>query len=176
MDTVLKEIDGVKFHIVQFPGRKVIRLEKRTIELILPILGKIAPGGDKEEDSDKNKKKGFLDLDISGAVLAFQDTLSSLSDQEFEDYIFSMIDYTKAELKIGNSVTMVELRDKEKFDMVFCGISTLTIYKLLFEIMKVNRFAFFELVGGMGIDLMSFFNVLKKKKTELSQESEKLEN
>lgn len=170
MDTITKEIDGVVFYISQSPGRKVLFIEKQTVDLILPIIGKVIPSGDEKDES-----KSFMDIDLSGAIYAFKDVLSGLSNKEFEEYIFSMLEYTKAEVVNVKGKTIVELKDRSMFDIVFTGVSTLTLYKLLFEVMKVNRFAFFELVGGLGMDLTDFFAVLKKKTKKFLSDSENSE-
>jgi len=164
LKTEIKEIDGVKFLITQSPGRAVIRLDKKTTQLLLPAAKSIM--------SEFKKVNSYLDLDLSSMIGSLEEVLSSMTEDEYEEYVFQMVNDTRAQFTSEKKLKVVELRNVESFDEVFTGRSPLTVYKLLFEIMKVNRFAFFELVGGSGISLTGIFQNLKKKTGKQPDESE----
>lgn len=141
-DGMTKEIDNIKFKIIKFPARYTIKLEKRTLKYLLPILDLIP----------KDKEATIENLQSDKFINSVRETLNNLGDDEFEDYIFKMIESTYVELNSDSKMIETRLAVKETFDIVFSG-KTVILYKLLFEIMKVNSFAFFELVGGSGLKI-----------------------
>ena len=151
LKTITKTIDDLKFYINQFPARKSIRLEKKTITFISPMLGML--------DDFKSLDK---EVDLSKIANSIQKTLSEIDDTEFENYLTEMVEYTSVELKNENdkSVVTLPLSDMKNFDAAFIG-RNLTVYKLLVEIMKENKFGFFELVGGKGLNLTGLFKATK---------------
>lgn len=153
--TITREIDGLKFYINQFPARKCIKLEKRTITYLAPMLNML--DGIKDLESD---------IDFSKIVKAVQEVLLNLDENTFENFIHDMVEYTTVEMKNedGKSVRAVSLHDDTIFDVVFVGQNK-TVFLLLLEIMKVNKFAFFELMGGGGTITGIFGKLMPEIKT-----------
>ena len=173
METITKEIDGIEFYITQTPGLKVQRIERKTNILLLPIISNLIPKDIKDSKNKKSIMDMLLDIDLSGAILSLKDALSGMDDKEYESYVFSMVEYTKAKKEKEQPV---ELKNPDNYDKLFTGVSPLTLYKLLFEIMRFNRFSFFELVGGLGMDLTNISTLFKKKMNELNENLEKSES
>jgi hypothetical protein len=153
LKTEKREIDGLTFHINQFPARKCIKLEKRTITYLAPMLNMLEgiTGLDDE-------------IDFSKIVTGIQDVLLNLNEDTLEQFISDMIASTSVGIKDANGKEKVLLLNSEDgliFDTVFIG-KNITVYKLLLEIMKVNKFAFFELMGGGG-DLTGIFTKMMPK-------------
>jgi len=130
-------IDGMSFTIQQFPARTCLKLEKRTIAILAPILNML-------DNENKKSTKKVLDAEVNFPKMAkaIQEILTSLDDISFDSYISDMM---KNVFVIENGQP-VELT-MERFDHLFVGKS-IVVYKLLVEIMRVNCFAFFELMGG----------------------------
>jgi len=153
LKTKTVEIDGMKFHINQFPARKCIKLEKRTITYLAPMLTML--DGFKSLDDE---------IDFTKIIKGVQEVLMNLEETALEQFIFDLLEYTAVEMKNadGKSVSSSMLTKETTtgqtiFDVVFIG-KNITVYKLLFEVMKVNKFAFFELMGGGGLNLTGIFS------------------
>lgn len=153
IETKEVNIEDMKFSIQQFHAMTSLKLEKRTLTLLAPLLNIL-----------KGDKKSMLDEEIDMEVLtsSAQEILLNLDDNVFEEYIKDMVAFSFVTLE--NSATPVQLNNMQVFNGVFAGKNSV-IFKLLFEIMKINKFAFFELVGGgEGIINLSK-NMIKSKKT-----------
>lgn len=135
-------IDGMNFRIDHFPARVSMKLEKRTTAFVAPLTG-ILKG--------VNFSKGLdSEIDLSLIGEAIKSVLDNLTESEFEDYIMDMIENTfyLEKTERGKEVPKY-LNNQGIFDEVFAG-KNLSVYKLLFEIMKWNGFSFLALVGGGG--------------------------
>lgn len=150
LKTEKREIDGLVFHITQFPARKSIKLEKRTITYLAPML-KMLEGFKSLDD----------EVDFSAIVCGIQDVLLNLNEDTLEHFIFAMLEYTSIVIKDGNGKEKITKLEADIFDIVFIG-KNITVYKLILEIMKVNKFAFFALMGGGG-DLTGIFSKMMPK-------------
>ena len=146
LKTITKELDGLKFNITQFTARKSIKLEKRTLTYLAPMLNIL--DGAKSLESE---------IDFSKIVIAVQGVLNNLSEEEWEQYIFEMFENVSCFVKSEKQEKLLCLNDVSNFDIVFIG-KNMTVYKLLLEVMSVNKFAFFELVGGSGMQLTGLFS------------------
>lgn len=148
LKTEVRELDGIKFHINQFPARKCKKLEIRTIKILAPLLNILE--GVKSLDSD---------IDMGNITKSIKEILMNVDEDVFDQYMMDMVESTTAE--IPNSKDKEQkffyLKDEKSFDFVFIGKGT-TIYKLLVEIMKVNKMFFFELLGGGGLNLTGIFS------------------
>jgi len=141
LKTEKKEIDGLIFYINQFPARKCIKLEKRTLTHIAPMLNML--------DGISNMND---EIDFTKIVNGVQQVLQNLEEEALEQFIFEMIGGTSVGIKNANgkeTIIMLNSENGQIFDTVFRG-KNLTVYKLLLEIMKVNKFGFFEFMGGGG--------------------------
>jgi len=136
-------IDGMEFTVQQFPARTCLKLEKRTIAILAPILNIL----DSEKKVPTKKKVSAvnpLDAEINFPKMAtaIQEILTSLDDASFDLYISDMMKNVFV-IENGQPVQLT----MEKFDHLFVGKS-IVVYKLLVEIMRINCFALFELMGG----------------------------
>lgn len=153
LKTEKRKIDDIIFYINQFPARKAIRLEKRTLTFIAPML--------KMMDGIKNLDD---EVNFDRIANAIQEVLLNVDENSLEQYIFDMIEYTSVGIQENGKEQIIKLdSDNGKvFDNVF-RCNSLTVYKLLLEIMSVNKFAFFELMGGGGGKIIGIFGKMMPK-------------
>lgn len=128
-------IDGMKFNIQQFKFRDAIKLEAQTLSILAPGLDLLS--GFDGLDSE-------IDLGDLGNIL--KKILFTLRDEDPFEYIKSMTVNTFYNEK-------VQLNTDDAIDEIFHG-KTITCMKLLFEIMKVNKFAFIEGLVGNGLNII----------------------
>lgn len=161
LKTITKNIDGVEFLINQFPARQAERLELRTVKYFSPLIEVLE--GIKSLDLE-------AEVDFSKIVSAIKNTLASLNENEVENYITEMVSFTGAKLVTDGKETIYNLKIDNDYDAVFRGRS-LTLYKLLLEIMRANKMFFFELLGGGG-NLIDIFQKMMPKieKSEIKLE------
>lgn len=133
-------LDGVEFHIQPFKGMQALKLERKVTILLLPIFSSIFSEGINLSNIMD------LDLDFNKIGKGMQDGIGNLSDSEFEDLVLSMLRNTQTTYD-----KRPEFINETVFDAVFTG-KLFLVYKLIFEVMKVNKFSFLELVGG-GIEM-----------------------
>lgn len=130
-------IDDMDFQLQQLPAMTALKLDKKVIALITPALGGV--------------EKISLDTKIDFKLITrgIGDALSSLDDEAFEKLILSLLSTTVYVSNDGE--TPPGIIDKIKFDQIFGG-KLKTVYRLVFEVMKYNKFLPFELgVGGLEI-------------------------
>ena len=124
-------IEDKEFNLNPLKIRTALRLDKKVISLILPLLG-----GVKDLDSEIN---------LGSALGKFSESLNALPDNEYEAFtneLFSTVTY------LPKGEAPVELN--QAMDIAFQGNIT-SVYKLMWEIMKYNKFSPFELMaGGLG--------------------------
>lgn len=125
------ELDGMKFQLQPLPSLKALRLDKKVIELVVPVIG-----GIKEFSLD-------AEIDLEAVSKAFSESLGRMRDDEFEKLVADLLS-SVLYLPIGG--TPQEL-NPEVINQVFRGKISL-IYKLAFQVMRYNKFSPFELVGG----------------------------
>ena len=141
LDTKEITIDDLKFSIQQFPALKAMKIEKKLMEVLIPVMGSLI-----SEDKKKH-------IDMAKVSLGIQTGLSSLTEEKFEDVILSSLSSTYAYVNGKPEIINIDI-----FNQVFTG-KILTVYKLILEVMKVNKFCFFELLrGGNGTNLTAFFS------------------
>jgi len=142
IETIDVNVDGLKFSIQQFTARQALRLEKKTITVLSPVLKVLSD--DNVKSIKKNKKSSLdQDIDISKIANVIQEILQNFSDDDFENYVFKMFENVIC-YEEGSTPTQMT---SEIFDRIFVG-KNITIYKLLIEVMKANKFSFFGLMGG----------------------------
>jgi len=157
LKTITKEIDEIKFFINQFPARKALRLEKKTITYLAPMLSILE--GMKSLDTE---------IDFSKIIKGVQETLSNIDEIALESFISEMFELTTCEMLAGGKLTNFILYKNDDFDFVFRG-KTLAVYKLLIEVMRANNFFFFELMGGGG-NLIDIFSKMSNQTQKLEKE------
>ena len=131
LDPITINIDGLAFNLAALPALKAIGLDKKIMTLAIPILG-----GLKELNLD-------VDVDFEAIARGLQEALSAMDTSAFETLIQDLLSTTVHLPKGGSPAEL----NKTVIDTIFQGgISTL--YKLLFKVMKFNKFTPFEVVGG----------------------------
>lgn len=155
-------IDGIEFYFQPLPAFTALKLDKQIISLIAPALGGL--------DSLDNLS---LDTDINLKVITqgIGKALDSFDSEEYEKFILSLLSFT---LHIpGDGKNTPQPIDKQKFDQLFTG-NLQTVYKLIFAVMKYNKFLPFVLgEGGPGMKkILSLLEKTKKEKVN-GKESEK---
>jgi len=125
------EINGYEFHIFPFSAFKAANLSGELFSVVGPALGGIA------EISGKG-----LDKDID--FTAFNALFNALDGDKVEGLLRRLL--------IANRNISVDLNGERKWltgeiaDTLFCG-AMLSMYKLAFEVIKLNYGDFF---GGLG--------------------------
>jgi len=151
-------IDEMTFQMSPLNPLLALRLDKRIISLILPAF----------------KAIGGLDsqIDLGKIMEALSESLSTLPDDDFEKFVLNILSRTVC---IQKNKPPLEINE-ENFGIIFAGKLT-TIYKLLWEVMKYNKFSPFVVAGG-GAEalktLTSIFPTSEKKKS--GEELEILDN
>ena len=166
LKTIETTIDGLQFHILQFGGMTGLKLEKRILTLLAPLLKALDSIKDEKEEGESILDKS-LDMGTLGNII--QDLLLELDDAKLDKLITDLVARTSVNFVAANGQDggVQPLHKPEIFNDIFAG-KNLTILKLLIEIMKANRFAFFELVGG-GMLEIDFLKNLGNKKTQQSK-------
>lgn len=159
MDFKRVTIDGIEFSIYKLPLLEAMTLDKKVTELLLPILSGLTNLSKLNLDEDLTN----IDLSQFGGLFSLvSEAIGKMNENEFISFVQKMCKTTQA---VKPGLPPVELSDYNSFDKVMD--SPLTVYKLLLEIMRVNKFSPFELAGaGLGTKIMSTFG----KETETEKE------
>jgi len=124
-------VDGLKFYLQPMPLMRAARLDKQVIALVLPVLN-----GLKEISVD-------AELDLSAITAGISRALADMDGDAFEKFLKDMLVGVQY---MENGKAPQDLSG-DLMDQVFQG-RLMTLYQLLFEVMKFNKFSPFELVGG----------------------------
>lgn len=128
------QIDGMLFYMQPLPALTAARLDKRVITLILPSFG----------DLDKNSLESLADMDMGVLLSKFSKSLESIEDSSFTDLIIQLFRGTQY---MSDDNAQPQDMDEEKINHLFRA-KLITLYKVMFEVMRFNKFTPFELVGG----------------------------
>jgi hypothetical protein len=142
-------IDGMDFHFQPLPALTALKLDKQIVSLIVPALGGL-------KDLSLDTK-----VDLKLITQGIGEALSGLKDEETEKLVLSLLSYTLYKPSGAAPYTIT----KEKFNQLFTGILP-TVYKLIFAVMKYNKFSPFVLMEGgnaMGTMFTSMAKVGKEK-------------
>lgn len=157
-----REIDGIKFIINKFNPMEALQVERKIMSILIPVVSGLFSGNDKES-------KNLLDsqLDFGSLGESFQKAFGSLSELEFEQLVIKTLNKVQAEIP---EQPPIQINNIGNFNIVFANApSLLTVYKLIFEVMKVNKFCFFGLLGdGIGINITDIL-MKQLEKTEKKQ-------
>lgn len=131
-------VSGVEITLNPMPIFTALRLDKRLMTILAPIVGDL-----------KNFMGVSLDSDISVLLEALggplERALSALPAHELEQFMREMLAYAAAPVQ-GRG--MVTLDDESAAGAVFAG-NLLGLYQVVFEVAKFNKFVPFAL-GGIG--------------------------
>lgn len=125
------ELDGRQFKLNPLKGFKAMRLDKKVVSLLLPVLK-----GVKDLDSEIN---------IGEALGGFSQALDDMKDSEYEKFVVDLLSCVQY---FPEGKPPIEL-DRTTIDNEFMG-NSLLLYKLMFEVMKYNQFSPFALVSQAG--------------------------
>lgn len=125
------KIDNMDFQLQPLRGFKANKLDKKVISLLLPLL-EGADGLDSE-------------INIGKALGGLSGALDNLSEKDYETFV---VDLLSTVILIPEKEAPTQL-DVNSIDVYFQGAS-LTLYKLMFEVMKYNNFTPFVLASGGG--------------------------
>jgi len=124
-------IDEMKFQLNPLKGFKALKLDKKIVSILMPMIK-----GIDSLDSD---------IDFGKAISGLAEALESMKDDDYEKFILDLLSttiYTPA----GK---VPEVLGQTAIDNYFQGCAT-TLYQLMFEVMKYNKFTPFELVSRVG--------------------------
>jgi len=142
MNELVKKInvDGLDFQITKLPAMEAMRMEKKLMTVLAPVAMSFM-------NPDANGTKDMMEsnIDFTKVAKVVSDVLSSLPDHEYEQIIISSLRGV-VYLETGKAPEEITL---PVFNRIFVG-QLLSVYKVMFEVMKFNKFCFFELVGGIG--------------------------
>jgi hypothetical protein len=149
IEEIDKEINGMRFHFNPLPAKKALKLDKRVITLLVPIFGGL---------KDLNLNSG---IDTETMARGVSEALSNMTDEDYDKFIIDLLSATQYYQE--GVATPVEITSTV-IDTIFRG-ELATLYKLMFEIMKYNKFFPFALgVGGKGI--LGMFTSQDQKQSE----------
>jgi len=140
------EMEGMEFHIHPFRAYEALRLKTTFLKKLLPAFGELVGSAAGEIET-----KNVEDINIDGKSFssAIKTLFENLSESEFESLVKRFICKTQVVYNDGEGQKAGELSSENVFDAVFSRRLSL-LYKLIFEIIKVNYPDFFELMGGIG--------------------------
>jgi hypothetical protein len=142
-------VDGLCFDMQPLPALKAIGLDKKILTLAIPILG-----GLKNISLDS-------DIDFEAISRGLYEAFNKLDTAEFEILVSDILCKTAYMPEHGAPEELT----KTTIDRIFQG-SLQTLYKLIFEVMRFNKFTPFVLAEGGGVAKLigSFVSPIKKKK------------
>lgn len=131
LEAKIIEIDKMQFQLNPLKGFTALKLDKKVIGLVLPIIE-----GVKDLDTD---------FDMSKIVSGLTRSLDNMKDDDYEKFILNLLS-TVVIILPGQPPQEI---DTKIIDDEFRGKAT-TLYKLIFEVMKFNKFTPFALVNVAG--------------------------
>lgn len=157
-------IDGMEFNLRPLPIMKALKLDKRVVTILLPVLG-----GVKEFSLDAK-------VDLKTMADGVAESLSRMENKDFEELVIDLLSGV-IYLEPGKGAQEITL---DIINRIFQGKLS-TVYKLMFEVMKFNKFSPFELVAGgnvMNKILISASTMQEEKKNgnKLEKSGNLLEN
>jgi len=150
-------IDNKKFQMHPLPAIRALKLDKKIVSLLLPVLSGV---------------DGFsldAEINLSTSITALSNSLMNMKENDFIELVKDMLS-TIVYLPDGN--VPIEIQSDEDINTIFQG-SIITIYKLIWEVMRYNSFSPFVVVAGGNGMIQTFFSA--KAKTEIKEDGKKLE-
>jgi len=133
-------IEGQEFNIFPFKTLDASDIERRLMTVLFPVLSDFLADIDVSNGKiDKSK----IDLDFSKMANGFRLGLGSLDKQTYINLIVDCLANTQTK---NNKGVLTFLNSEANINE--CVKSTMIVYRLIFEVMKANSLAFFELLDG----------------------------
>lgn len=123
------EVDGIKFQIAPLGLQSALKLDKKLITIVAPLIGITG--------TDEN-----LDTAIGKLQDKIPQILGSLTDSEFQE-IINLTLHTTILLRDGFPPAGLDEPGNRE---IFAG-SLLTLYKLCFEIWRYNKLTVFQVAA-----------------------------
>jgi len=153
-----KYINKKKFYFQPLGLFKALKLDKKIITLLLPALSRM-----------KNLKLDS-EIDLGAMFGAVAEALGGMKDEDFISLIKELLSTTQHLPESGQPEDLTE-------DLILTKVFTgdlMGVYKLLFEVMKFNKFSPFELMGdGNKMEQISSLLSKNEKQKEIGNKSEK---
>lgn len=130
------EVDGLRFQISPIPAMKALRLDKRIVTLLIPVISGI-------EDLD-------AEIDFSKLAKGVSEGLSTLNDADFETLVRDML-MNVTYLPAGRAP--LDLNTDAGIDAFYGDLEkgTISVYKLIVEVMRFNNLSPFGFMGDGGL-------------------------
>lgn len=131
------------FYVRPFPAFTAARITGDLGNVLIPILGAVAPflGADK---ADAKEKKGVLDTDISQVAPAMSQAVSTLDGEKFERLMRELLtDYGNIAYKSTGGTEMPAPMTSDAANELFCG-DVQDMFVLAFYVIKQNFSGFFK--------------------------------
>lgn len=151
MEVTKKTINGTTFYIRPFPAFKAANISGELAGILMPVFAAIAPAfgglaqGGSAEDQDA-ALAAAMEEDIDPYLPQIGKALSDLDGNKIEDMMRKLlVDYKNISYDDEDGET--SRLTYEDADEIFCG-NIAGMYKLCYEVIKVNFGGFFDLIGG----------------------------
>lgn len=125
-------IDGMDFQFTPMPALKAARLDRKVLAMIAPIFGGL---------EELSLTAG---ISVDGLMSGIRQALSSLTDDEFEGLLVSLLGHVKCQIP---GKPPIELGDASAINEAFAGRDLLTMYRVAIEVMRYNKFTPFALAS-----------------------------
>ncbi len=155
------EIDGEEFAIAPFGYKEAKRIFTKLVKIITPILGSVLKGfNGKDMNEFLDTEIELQNVDFSSFSEVFISIADKIDEDEFDDITDRLL-----------SCVVHKGKKLEESQANFLFNRNLTLmYKLLFEILKINFADFFGLAESFGSQMKTIFSteLLSEKKEKQS--------
>jgi hypothetical protein len=134
IDELVKNVnvDGLEFQINLMDPLDALALDKKVVGLLLPMAGEI---------QNLNSE-----INIGSILNGLSDSFMKMPKEDFKEFIVDMFSCV-----ICNGSPPLQLT-RDQINKTFKG-KLFSIYKLIWEVMKFNKFSPFELLGAGGVTM-----------------------
>ena len=144
------KIDGMDFTIHPFTAIEALRLKSVIMKKIAPSIGHILGNID---TSNNNTSTDRIKIDGTMFANAIESFFSDLNEDDFLSLILRFLKNTVCIYKSPDSkMQVIELNSENGINTVFKG-KIMSIYKLIFQVLKVNYPDFFVAMESIGNQL-----------------------
>jgi hypothetical protein len=137
------------FYISPFPAFVSVRVSASITKTLAPILGGIVAllGGD-EKSPDKDADNSVLDMDIADAMPAFAKAMEGINPDEWERTMRLLL-IDKSNIAIKNEEYPEGVLLSEDIMNAIFAKDVSGLFKLAFEVIKLNFGSFFDKFNGL---------------------------
>lgn len=167
--TIQVSVGTQSFTLHKMPIRKIAALNPYFTRMVMPMVASLkdilspifmkafnaAAGGDTEK-AEELSKQGPSELDLLKTVMSssvdinliaqgFADAVGALSEHEFQRLLEGMMEFVQTPIEGKGNVTLCLDGDGTNIDLAFDSI--LTMYRLMLEVARFNKFFPFVLMS-----------------------------